>query len=87
MVGERLDKGETIDLPLGKLLERLLTLKCIRNNVNLRANYRSSKGNNEPDETKATFFSKLLPTANKRMEALVSLVLRRRRRRRRRQVK
>ena len=65
---ERINKGEPVNLPNGKLLERLLTIKMIRENVSQRSGYygrQTQQRNKNP--TTAMFIEKLIPIAQERI--------------------
>ena len=69
MIKRRLQKGEDVTLNNGKLLERLLTIKMIREDIPKRTSYywnRHEKRN--PDLTKATFINDLIPITEGRLE-------------------
>ena len=58
MIQERLNSGERVTLNYGKLMERLLTMKIMREGVKQRYGQRTPG-----DMTKAPFFQQLLPLA------------------------
>ncbi len=62
--------GETVALSNGKLLERLLTLKMLREDIPKQSHYYywGNKPKRNPDLTKATFITDLIPVAESRLE-------------------
>ena len=79
VIQKRIHSGEAINLPNGKLLERLLVLKMYRENISTRSSYynpsRKDKEDRAVDETKAPFFKQLLPLAQKKMDGIRYLAL------------
>ena len=65
---ERIGKGEEVTLANGKLLERLLTIKMMRENIPQRCGYygRSTQTRNT-NPTTAQFIHKLIPIAQIRI--------------------
>ena len=77
VIEARLKKGETFELPYGKLMERLLTIKMIRENIPASRGFNFWGYNqNEADKkdpaafTKAPFLSLLVPFAEAQLEQL-----------------
>lgn len=66
----RIESGETINLPNGKLLERLLVLKMYRENISNTRSYGRDQQPRTVDETKAPFFKQLLPLAQKKIDGI-----------------
>ena len=66
--------GELVNLPNGKLLERLLVLKMYREGIGKqsRSYYSGSDEKTERtiDETKAPFFKHLIPLSQKKVDAI-----------------
>ncbi|WAR31528.1 hypothetical protein MAR_034070 [Mya arenaria] len=70
---KRVEGGEEINLPNGKLLERLLYLKMLRENIsNQRCYYGSDPAPEKrtADETIAPFFKYLIPPCQKKVDAI-----------------
>ena len=67
-IKRRLQEGEEVTLSNGKLLDRLLTIKMIREDIPKRASYWTRREKSNPDPTKATFFYDLIPIAESRLE-------------------
>ena len=78
IIEKRLAAGEQVTLATGKLLERLLMLKMVREDISLtNVEYEwdeetetLSKRVRKPDDTKAKFIHKLIPVAQKRLEQI-----------------
>ena len=68
VIEERLDKGEIIGLSYGKLMERSLTIKIIREERTCSGWGVDTSFNKNP--TKAMFFNKILPTAEKSLASI-----------------
>ena len=73
ILDQRLEAGEKVTLNNGKLLERLLTMKMIREEIPLRPSY--SWGNQEAQKrnenpTKAPFMHRLIPVAQERIDKI-----------------
>jgi hypothetical protein len=68
----RVQSGETINLPNGKLLERLLVLKMYRENISDSPSYSwdNEAEQRTVDETRAPFFKELLPLAQKKINGI-----------------
>lgn len=69
----RVQSGETINLPNGKLLERLLVLKMYREDISATASYcynRNQAEKRNVDETRAPFFKELLPLAQRKINGI-----------------
>ena len=69
---ERVEAGNEVSLPNGKLLDRLLSMKMYRENIKSRSSYfRGSKEEpREADESKAPFFKHLLPIAQDKINGI-----------------
>ena len=69
---ERFENGEELDLPYGKLMERLLTIKIIRENIRPAPVWGQAytPAPSKSDRTKAGFFPLLIPMAEKRLEEI-----------------
>lgn len=65
----RLQNGETVSLANGKLIERLLTIKMIRESTSTRSRS-TTIPNGGKKVTKAKFFCDLVPLAEKRLKAI-----------------
>ncbi|XP_067674466.1 uncharacterized protein [Haliotis asinina] len=70
IIEERLEAGETVNLANGKLLERLLTLKIIRENIQTRSYYSTGPPTREANPTKVCFLPKLIPMAETRLTSI-----------------
>lgn len=71
VIESRLGDGEDVSLPNGKLLERLLTLKMIRENIPARFSHfrRGKKSKTKKcDPTKVPFLMDLVHIAEKRVK-------------------
>lgn len=72
----RMDAGDQVSLPNGKLLERLLVLKMYREGIDQRQSYYTyrsnadSKKDRKVDESKAPFFKHLIPISQKKVDAI-----------------
>ncbi|XP_041350621.1 uncharacterized protein LOC121369645 [Gigantopelta aegis] len=69
VIQQRLDAGEKIKLPNGKLLERLLTLKIIRENISA-PRYGYGEITREENPSKVCFFKDLVPIAEERLKSI-----------------
>lgn len=71
-VEKRLNDGESVSLNNGKMLERLLTIKMIREGIpqNRGYGYWNAQPQVEADLTKASFIHKLIPLAQERLEKI-----------------
>ena len=74
-IKQRLQTGEEITLSNGKLLDRLLVLKMIRENIPKRASFWTRRQKRDPDPTKATFIYDLIPIAESRLENIKYVIL------------
>ena len=72
VIDERLAAGEELKLPYGKLMERLLTFKMIRENIPARARYgfKRVEEKKKEEQTKAKFISRLIPLAERRLQEI-----------------
>ncbi|XP_071114112.1 uncharacterized protein [Haliotis cracherodii] len=70
IITERLEAGENVNLANGKLLERLLTLKIIRENIQSTSYYSSGAPTREANPTKVSFLPKLIPLAETRLTSI-----------------
>jgi hypothetical protein len=74
IIGERLREGEQINLPYGKLMERLLLCRLLREGESTTSRYRRNQNitlNNPPAHPeKAKFYSDLLPLAQAQLEKI-----------------
>ncbi|KAH3736540.1 uncharacterized protein LOC127850969 [Dreissena polymorpha] len=71
VITRRVQAGEEITLPNGKLLERLLAIKMYREGLQQNSyGYGENGKERKPDETKAPFFKELLPLGQKKMDAI-----------------
>lgn len=73
VIMQRVKAGEIINLPNGKLLERLLVLKMYRENIETRQSYyygEQKKEERTVDESKAPFFKDLLPLAQRKIDGI-----------------
>ncbi len=70
VVKQRMVAGESVTLSNGKLLERLLTIKMLREDIPKQSSYSywGTKPKRNPDLTKATFINDLIPLAESRLE-------------------
>lgn len=68
MVKARLEKGHQVSLPNGKLLERLLTLKMIRENIPFDPSYSGWDVPRIENPTKACFHPDLVTLAEDRLK-------------------
>ena len=71
IIDARLKRGEQLSLPYGKLMERLLTIKMIREEIPQRPGYGWSYKQNKKDENtinKAKFIHRLIPLAEKNLK-------------------
>lgn len=69
----RMKAGDQVNLPNGKLLERLLVLKMYREGIEQRSTYyygSSKKEERKVDETKAPFFKHLIPLSQNKVDAI-----------------
>ena len=74
MILKRVERGDPINLPNGKLLDRLLLCKIYRENINSGGIWRVEQ-HLEPekrtaDETKAPFFKHMLPLAQAKIDKI-----------------
>ncbi len=67
IIGERVRSGEEISLTYGKLMERLLTIKMIRENIPARGR---GRGLRDENPTKAAFIKDLIPLAQKQLREI-----------------
>ena len=75
-IKRRLEAGEQVTLNNGKLLERLLTIKMIREDIPKRTSYYwSRQEKRSPDLTKATFIHDLVPIAESRLENIKLVIV------------
>ena len=74
-IKRRLQEGEEVTLSNGKLLDRLLTIKMIREDIPKRVSYWTRREKSNPDPTKATFFCDLIPIAESRLENIKYVTL------------
>ena len=71
ILSQRLIEGEKVSLATGKLLERLLTIKMIRENIG-GSRYSPLERNKNP--TKAQFIRHLIPQAQERLRDIRYLI-------------
>ena len=74
-IKRRLQAGEEVTLSNGKLLDRLLAIKMIREDIPKRASYWTRREKRNPDPTKATFIYDLIPIAESRLENIKYVTL------------
>lgn len=72
IIQERLEQGAEVNLPYGKLMERLLTIKMLRENISFKRSYRWDRGGDAEvvrnvDTSKAVFYKDLIPMAEKKL--------------------
>ncbi|XP_070563497.1 uncharacterized protein [Ptychodera flava] len=72
VIMERLERGDAVSLPYGKLMERLLTLKMLRENISSRGRggggFTTGSTATEESLKKAPFFDQLVPIAEKQLQ-------------------
>ncbi|KAK2158796.1 hypothetical protein LSH36_164g11008 [Paralvinella palmiformis] len=66
---KRLSNGEMVTLSTGKLMERLLTIKMIREGIGQRGRC-DQKGTENEHPTKAAFINRLIPQAQERLKSI-----------------
>ena len=71
MLEQRLKAGEKVDLPYGKLMERLLTIKIIREGI-LKRRWSGTQPEiqRNVDPKKAAFNKYLIPMAEKKLKEI-----------------
>ncbi len=68
VIKNKMQAGESVSLSNGKLLERLLTIKMIREDIPKQSSWMGRNRQRNPDLSKATFIHDLIPVAEGRLE-------------------
>ena len=68
VIMSRFEAGENMSLGDGKLLERMLTIKMLREGIPTRSYYYMNKPQRIENPTKAPFFKDLIPVAEERLK-------------------
>ena len=71
VIKRRLEAGEEVTLTNGKLLERMLTIKMLRENIPSRSRwYYGSQPERTTNPTTAMFYDLLVPIAQSRLDSM-----------------
>ena len=74
IIAQRLKAGDKLTLNDGKLLERLLTIKMLRENIPARSRRwgwgQQAEEGRETNPTKACFYPQLLPMGQQRLDSI-----------------